>query len=1560
MIEAQRFVSQRGFRPGQRGMAKRTGLHARGAQSPAETSQSATWQALGPVAVQTQDFGLVTGRVSSLALDPSDATGNHLYLGTTGGGVWVASNAASSPASSVVFTPLTDAVNALGGATNASISIGALTVQPGGTGVILAGTGDPNDVLDSYYGAGILRSTDGGTTWSLIQATDDLESGLGYQDSQFIGEGFAGFAWSTVNQQVVVAAVSQAYEGTLVNAGLPGSSYEGLYYSNDSGATWRLATITDGSGQNVQGPVDPFDTPDGNAATAVVWNPVRQLFIAAVRYHGYYQSPDGVTWTRLAAQPGAGLTTSLCPTNPATTGSIACPIFRGALAVNPVTGDTFAWTVDLNNQDQGLWQDICNLSGGACGNAAISFGTRWNTAPIETSTMEGASTIANGNYNLALAAIPSAQDTLLLAGANDLWKCSLAAGCAWRNTTNSTTCMSAAVGEFQHALAWNSSNPLEVLLGNDSGLWRSMDAIGETGTPCSASDSTHFQNLNGSLGSLAEVVSLGPVLSSPYTMIAGLGVNGTAGVKAGAAIADWPQILSGYGGPVAIDPLHSYNWYVNAEAGVSIYLCSESSACTPADFGSSPVVSEADVANDGLAMLSPAPFLVDPLDPTQLLIGTCRLWRGPAHGSGWSSANAMTPILDSGATTGSCSGDALIRSMAALALPSGAEVIYLGMYGSLDGGSILPGHVWSVTIDPASGNSPVWSDLTLNPVANDSHTLNFYGYDISSIFIDPHDTTGNTVYVTVEGFRDSAEEVQIVYGTTDGGAQWTDLTSNLPDAPANSVVVDPQDAKTIYVATDQGLYFTSQVQDCAQPVSVCWSPFGTGLPNAPVVGLTAGSPTASSQVLVAATYGRGIWQTPLWSASTSLATAVALPASLSFGSQSLGSGGAALQVNVKNTGSVALSITSISIDANFSEADDCVNQSVPVGGNCAIQVTFTPQSIGAVSNQMTIFANVYGGQLAVDLDGTGTSPGPVSVTPMALGFEQTAVGSTSAAEPITASNSSGVAIPITSLAVTGPFVISDNLCGTVSLAANTSCLIQVEFQPTQTGAASGTLTLTDGEGTQKVQLSGTGTGMATDTLNVTSLTFPATANGQISLPQQVTITNSGAIPLTSISVSASSGFQFTNGCLTQLAANSTCTIAVQFAPTTTGNMTGTLTVADALRTQTVALSGTGVAPAAIGVNPASLTFSNQQAGVPSTPQMLTVTNTGGAALANVEFQLTGAAAASYSLATNTCAAILNAGANCTVQVIFTPSGTGSIAASLVVSSSTAGVAAVSVPLNGSGQLASALQVLPTLLTYPATGSGQTSAAQTVTITNASSYSISSIALAVTGPFGIAQNHCTGALAGGNNCTVSVVFTPSVAGTASGTLTASAAAVTNPAMVSLTGTGFDFAVSVTGSPTQTVASGQSANFPLVITPSGAEGSFTFTSGTLPANALCLFSPATETVSLGAQGNVNAQISTGQSPSASAAGAPFAWSALPLACGLMLIPWARTRRRPRLLLALLAAMLTMGVSSCATSSGGGGGGGGSGGGSSTPPGSYNIPFTVTSAGVSHSVSVTLTVD
>jgi len=1523
-----------------------------------------TWTPLGPAAIQTADFGLVTGRVSAIALDPSDPTGNKLYVGTTGGGVWMANNAGVSTPASIVFSPLTDGL-ALGGATDASISIGALTVQPGETGVILAGTGDPNDSLDSYYGAGILRSTDGGNTWALIAETSDAQANLAPMNFGFAGEGFAGFAWSTVNPQVVVAAVSQAFEGTLVDAELASLSYEGLYYSADSGATWHLATITDGGGNDVQGPRDAFVSPDGNAATAVVWNPVRQLFIAAVRYHGYYQSADGVAWTRMTAQPGAGLTAPMCPANPGETGSIACPIFRGALAVNPVSGDTFAWSVDLNDQDQGLWQDRCAISGGACTNATVTFAQQWSTAALETNTLEGAVTIADGVYNLALAAVPSQQDTLVMAGANDWWKCSLAMGCVWRNTTNSTTCMSAQVGEFQHAVAWNAANPLEIFLGNDSGLWRSTDAIGESGPVCSASDATHFQNLNGSIGSLAEAESVSPVLNSPYVMMAGLGVNGFAGVKSTAATTDWPQILSGFGGPLAVDPADESNWYVNDQSGVAIYACAQSGPCTPASFGTTPVVTDADVGGDGDAMPTPAPFLVDAADASQLLVGTCRVWRGPADGAGWSASNAISPILDSGATAGPCSGDSLISAMAATKLANGSEVIYVGTYGSAFNGSRLPGHVLSAMYNPAQAAMPAWNDLTMNPVANDAYSLNYYGYGISSVTIDPHDATGNTVYVTVEGIANLSQAVRVIYRSTNGGATWTNISANLPETAANSVAVDPQNANTVYVATDAGVFLTTQAASCAQTPANCWATFGDGLPAVPAVVLSAASATAAQQMLVAATYGRGIWQTALWSSSTAITSATANPANVVFTkTPAVGVASQPIAVQLTNTGSLALTVTSIAMQGSdpgdFGETDNCQAGSVAVGGSCTINVTFTPQVASEQRTAvMTIDANVYGGQVTADLSGTGTVAAAVSLSPNPVNFSPQQVGTTSAPLQITVANSGPAAVPITSLTVTAPFAIASNACGTTSLAAETDCQIEVDFAPTQTGAATGLLTLVDTFGTQTVALNGTGQAPPTDILNPASLTFAATAERQLSAAQPVTITNTGDLPLTGIAIGVSAEFQETNNCTTQLAAGAVCTINVQFAPTQLGAVTGALTIGDALRTQTVSLSGTGTTPGAISVNPTSLTFTSQQPGVASVPQALTITNSGGAALANIGFQLTGSAAASYAISTTTCGALLNSGASCTAQVVFTPSGTGAIAATLVISTSTLGVAAVNVPLNGFGQFAGGLTANPTQLNFAVVGAGQTSSAQSVTLTNSSAFATGTLTLAAPAPFSITQNSCTGGLAAGASCTAGVIFGPTAPGAASGTLTATAAGVAAPVTVALTGAGFDFAIALSGPASETVASGQQANYTLVITPYGAGGSFSFVCGTLPPNAQCVFNPTSETLSVGVRGNVEVEIATGSGSSVRLERRSL-WPAAPMACALLLLPLAMRKRRRIFVAMAMLTLLTGGATSCVSSGGGTGGTGGSGGGSRTTPGTYTIPVTVTANGVSHEVNLTLTVD
>ena len=510
---------------------------------------SAAWSAVGPAQVATSLYGSVTGRVTAIAVDPADASGNTVYIGTTGGGVWKSANAAQTTAS-VAFSPLTDTLPVFspgaGSSVISSLSVGSVAIA---NGVLLAGTGDPNDATDSYYGAGILRSADGGTTWTLVQRTTDGVAG----NHSLMGLAVASLAFSTATPSLAVAAISHAAEGDLVDAPATSNLALGLAYSTDAGLTWQLATVMDGS-QPVQ-----TSSGGGSSATAVVWNPVRQRFYAAIQYHGFYESVDGANWTRLAHQPGSALTAAACPAATFTT----CPIFRGVLAVQPQSGDLFAWSVDSANDDQGLYQDVCAASGTSCASATVLFGKQLSSAAMEQGG--GSTVVPQGDYDLALAAEPSGTDTLVFAGAVDLYRCSLAAGCAFRNTTNAQNGCThpAGVAPAQHAIAAASASLL--YLGNDGGLYRSTDGVNEQAAACSSDDAMHFQNLNPALGSLAEVVSFAEDPLSPNALLVGLGALGTAGT--GSATGSWAQLATGEGGTVAIDPANPLGWYLSTGAG---------------------------------------------------------------------------------------------------------------------------------------------------------------------------------------------------------------------------------------------------------------------------------------------------------------------------------------------------------------------------------------------------------------------------------------------------------------------------------------------------------------------------------------------------------------------------------------------------------------------------------------------------------------------------------------------------------------------------------------------------------------------------------------------------------------------------------------------------------------------------------------------------------------------------------------------------------------------------------------------------------------------------------
>jgi hypothetical protein len=1258
---------------------------AQEAASPQLSSLGAPWQSVGPNQVASLSYGAVTGRVSAITIDPTDASGNTVYVGTTGGGVWRSTNA-GGPTSSVSFSPLTDTLpvfNANAGASAIpSLSIGAISANDG---IVLAGTGDPNDATDSFYGSGLLRSADGGSTWTLIQESQDSDVSAADNHS-FVGLGFAGFAWSTTTPGTVVAAVSQAAEGVLVNAASGTASVMGLYYSTDNGVTWFMSTIMDGS-QVLQSPALTVGDP-GRAATAVVWNPVRKSFYAAVRYHGYYQSADGVTWTRLVNQPGTGLSLTACPTAPGTIGSASCPIFRGALAVQPNTGDIFALTVDSGNVDQGLWQDVCALSGTSCSGTTVTFSTRLNSSPLEVGS--GSSVIQQADYNLTLAAAPSGpngptQDTLLYAGTVDLYRCSLAAGCVLRDTTNAVNgCAAPAqVAPAQHAIATlaTSAQPL-VYLGNDSGLWRSTDGVDEQGTPCSADDATHFQNLNGGLGSLAEVISFAQHPTDVGTILVGLGANGTAATSVATTAVSWPQISTGEGGTVAIDQINPSLWYVSTGAGVSIRQCTGGAACTSADFTGPPTIGTAQVDSD--ESLIDAPWILDPALASNVLVGTCRVWRGPSgSGSSWSLSNAISKLL-AGPQNASCaSTNPVVRSLAAsgpasnasAAQNAGSTVLYAGMAGSLDGGGSFGGHIFSTTAAGTASNTTVWNDLANSPVTNDQGqgaVFNPAGFDISSLVADRHDASGDTIYATVMGFTGNGIIAPHLYRSIDAGAHWINVNSNLPDAPANSVVVDPNDANTLYVATDTGVYVTTDITSCA--TTNCWSVYGTSLPNAPVVALSAAPAMATGDgrtgELRAATYGRGLWQIPLLTAATAAQPAMSLtPTALTYGSQPVGTASPSQIITVTNTGYAPLGVSQVAVSGDFDETDSCISVPIAVGATCMIQISFLPTATGSRSGLLTVYGNVAGGQATAPLSGTGSPSAAIVLTPLTLNFPSTTINSTSAVQNITISNISNGAVAIQSANVVGgDFKITVNTCGP-SLGPGVGCTVGIVFTPTASGSRSGTLTVIDDAGTQTASLGGVGTSPPTDSLSPLALTFGPQQINTTSTQQQIILTNAGDQPLTLIAAQITSGnFTVVNACGNSLNPHSTCSINIAFVPKNVGIISGSLAVSDQYRTQTVVLNGVGIAPPGVSLAPFStVTFPPTGVGVQSSVQTVTLTNNRSVPLQVQSIAVTG----DFVILPggSTCGITVAIDAACTMQLAFVPTTGGPRSGTLTVTDS---------------------------------------------------------------------------------------------------------------------------------------------------------------------------------------------------------------------------------------------------------------------------------------------------
>jgi hypothetical protein len=307
-----------------------------------------------------------------------------------------------------------------------------------------------------------------------------------------------------------------------------------------------------------------------------------------------------------------------------------------------------------------------------------------------------------------------------------------------------------------------------------------------------------------------------------------------------------------------------------------------------------------------------------------------------------------------------------------------------------------------------------------------------------------------------------------------------------------------------------------------------------------------------------------------------------------------------------------------------------------------------------------------------------------------------------------------------------------------------------------------------------------------------SLSFGSVTVGT-NLTLGVTLTNIGFRPETvSQATVTGAGFSISGLVLPlTLDARDNATFNVEFAPAVGGSVTGTLSIITNAwwnPTISISLSGTGVAQSTANLSPPSMTFASQALGTTSSAQAATLTNSGGTTLNITSIALTGANASDFAQ-TNTCGSSVAGGANCTISVTFTPSVTGTEAASLSVSDD-ASSSPQTVSLSGTGT-ATVVSLSATSLGFGNQSVGTTSTAQTLTLSNTGNAALSITSLALTGANAsdFAQtNTCGSSLAAGANCTIVVMFTPSVAGTEAASLSIADNSSGSPQTVSLSGAG----------------------------------------------------------------------------------------------------------------------------------------------------------------------------
>ena len=517
------------------------------------------------------------------------------------------------------------------------------------------------------------------------------------------------------------------------------------------------------------------------------------------------------------------------------------------------------------------------------------------------------------------------------------------------------------------------------------------------------------------------------------------------------------------------------------------------------------------------------------------------------------------------------------------------------------------------------------------------------------------------------------------------------------------------------------------------------------------------------------------------------------PTALNFGNIVVGKQ-STQTVTISNPGTASLTIMQATVsNPQFTVTGMTLPMTMTSGQSANITVGVKPTAAGTLSGTLTVQGDSGSGSGTVNLTATATATNPqISLSSSSINFGSVVTGS-SGSSNLTISNTGSADLTVTAVSITGTGFGVSGITTPKVITAGQSSALSLTFNPTATGAASGSLTIGSSDPanpTLHVSLSGTGATAPAGTLqpNQTSLSFGNVSTGSNSV-KQVVVTNAGTSPVQITAVGVTGTGFAVSGATTPMTLNasSQVTLSVTFAPTTAGNASGTVSVTSNASGSPLAIpvSGTGVQPG-LTISPASFNFGSVVSGQTKS-QTFTVTNSGTASLTISQLSIS---AAGYSVGglSVPLPSTVAPSSSVTFSAVFAPTTVGSLSGTVNILSNAPNSPA-SVALSGTGVAQTqTLSFSSTNIGFGSVNTG-TSATQSETIANTgnSNVQISTIVANGTG-YSLSGAGAPVTLSPSQNLTFSVIFDPLTAGSASGSILVTSNATGSPTTISLTGSG----------------------------------------------------------------------------------------------------------------------------------------------------------------------------